>query len=125
MSHDPARVAETREWLQKAALDLRGARIDLDAKPPLLEDALYHCQQAVEKALKGLLAWHDVAFRKTHSLEELGASCEKVEPTLKAVVDAAVPLTRQGLNTARRAVAAVIALLSDDAVPTSLRDQIS
>jgi len=32
---------------------------------------------------------------------------------------------RQGLNTARRAVAAVIALLSDDAVPTSLRDQIS
>ena len=87
MPHDPARVAETREWLQKAALDFRAARIDLDAKPPLLEDALFHCQQAVEKALKGFLAWHDVSFRKTHSLEELGASCEQMDPTLKAVVD--------------------------------------
>jgi hypothetical protein len=37
MPHDPARVAETREWLQKAALDFRGARIDLDAEPPLTE----------------------------------------------------------------------------------------
>ena len=94
--------------------------------------------------MKGLLAWHDVAFRKTHSLEELGASCEKVEPTLKAVVDAAVPLTefawvfrypgdhptptreeaRQGFETARRTVAAVAARLPEDAVPTSLRDQI-
>lgn len=53
MPHDQARVAETREWLLKAALDFRGARIDLDANPPLLEDALFHCQQAVEKALKG------------------------------------------------------------------------
>jgi HEPN domain-containing protein len=86
MPHDPARVAETREWLQKAALDFRGARIDLDAKPPLLEDALFHCQQAVEKALKGFLAWHDVAFRETHSLEELGAPCEQMDPTLKTVV---------------------------------------
>jgi len=43
MPHDPARVAETREWLEKAALDLRSNRIDLDAKPPLLEDAR-NCQ---------------------------------------------------------------------------------
>lgn len=145
MPHDPALVAETREWLQKAALDLRGARIDLDARPPLLEDALFHCQQAVEKALKGFLAWHDVAFQKTHSLEKLGAICEQVEPTLKAVVDPAVPLTefawafrypgdhpaptaeeaRQGFDTAQRVVAAVVAHLSDEAVPTSLRDQLA
>ena len=45
------------------------------------------CQQAVEKALKGFLTRHDVAFRKTHSLEELGASSEQMDPTLKAVVD--------------------------------------
>jgi len=42
MQPDPARVAETREWLAKAALDLRGARIDLEAAPPLLEDTLFH-----------------------------------------------------------------------------------
>lgn len=143
MPHDPARVAETREWLQKALLDFRGARIDLDAEPPLLEDALFHCQQAVEKALKGYLAWNDIPFRKTHSLEELGASCEQVDPSLKEALDPAVPLTefawafrypgdhpaptqdeaRQGLDTARRTVAAILARLPSEAIPDDLRDQ--
>ena len=142
MPHDPVRVAETHEWLQRASLDLRGAKIDLDAEPPLLEDALFHCQQAVEKTLKGFLAWNDVAFRKTHSLEELGAACEAIDPTLQGAVDPAVPLTEfawafrypgdhpaptteeasQGLATAMRTVAAVVARLPDEAVPTALRN---
>ena len=54
MPLDPVRVAETREWLEKAALDLRGARIDIEAAPPLLEDALFHCQQAVEAVVSCL-----------------------------------------------------------------------
>jgi hypothetical protein len=49
MTNDPALVAETRTWLHKAALDLRAAAHDLLAAPPLLEDTLFHCQQAVEK----------------------------------------------------------------------------
>jgi HEPN domain-containing protein len=49
--HDPVRVADTRAWFAKAANDLRGADVDLAADPPLLGDALFHCQQAVEKAL--------------------------------------------------------------------------
>jgi HEPN domain-containing protein len=144
MPHDPARVAETREWLQKASLDLRGARIDLEAEPPLLEDALFHCQQAVEKALKGYLAWHDTPFRKTHSLEELGVACEALDETLKAALDPAVPLTefawafrypgdyptptveeaRQGLTTAVSAVAAVVSRVPPEAAPPALVDLI-
>lgn len=50
----------------RAQEDLRGAEIDLAAAPPLLGDATFHCQQAVEKALKGFLTWHDRVFRKTH-----------------------------------------------------------
>ncbi len=69
MSPEAERAAEAREWLAKVTLDLRGAQIDLQAEPPLLEDVLFHCQQAIEKALKALLAWHDTPFRKTHSLE--------------------------------------------------------
>lgn len=68
MSPEPERNAEAWEWLAKAALDLRGARIDLAAAPPLLEDALFHCQQAVEKSLEAYLVWHDAVFRKTHSV---------------------------------------------------------
>jgi HEPN domain-containing protein len=93
MPPDPARVADTRAWLEKATLDLRGAGIDLAATPPLVGDALFHCQQAVEKALKALLAWHDEPFRKTHDLVELGALCTTIDDTLEPLLRKAAPLT--------------------------------
>jgi HEPN domain-containing protein len=36
-----------------------------------LDVAIYHCQQAVEKALKGFLTFHDEDFPKTHDLRAL------------------------------------------------------
>jgi len=93
MSPEAERAAEVRDWLTKAALDLRGAQIDLSAQPPLLEDALFHCQQVLEKALKAFLVWHDRSFRKTHSLEELGRVCCQIDSALTDLVDEAVPLT--------------------------------
>ena len=93
MSPDTERAAEVREWLAKVALDLRAARIDLAATPPLVEDALFHCQQAIEKAFKAFLAWNDRPFRKTHSLEELGRACCGFDGTLESLVDEVVPLT--------------------------------
>jgi hypothetical protein len=79
MPHDPARAADARAWIEKATLDLRSAEADLAARPAIIGDALFHCQQAVEKALKGLLAWHDEPFRKTHDLAELGARVAGLE----------------------------------------------
>ena len=67
MQPDPARVADTKGWLSRAAIDLRAAALDLAGDPPLLEDLVFHCQQAVEKALKGMLTWHDEPFGKTHN----------------------------------------------------------
>lgn len=93
MPHDPVRVADTRGWLAKARADLRAAEHEFRAVPPILDDIVFHCQQAAEKALKGFLAWHGRPFRKTHSLEELGEQCLDVDPTLRALVDRAVPLT--------------------------------
>lgn len=93
MPHDPARVADTRAWLEKARADLRAAEIDRAAKPPLSGDALFHCQQIVEKAMKALLTFHDRPFRKTHSLEELGEACLRLDGSLRSLVDRAVPLT--------------------------------
>jgi HEPN domain-containing protein len=46
-----------------------------------------------EKAMKAFLAYHDVPFRKTHNLEELGQQCVAVDVTLAAVADQAAPLT--------------------------------
>jgi HEPN domain-containing protein len=90
---DPIRIADTRAWLTRAASDLRGADLDLAADPPLLGDALFHCQQAVEKALKGLLAWHDVRFRKTHDLREVGGQVVEIHPSLEDLLRRAAPLT--------------------------------
>jgi len=93
MPLDPVLAAETRSWLRKAAMDLKAARHDLAGAPPLLADAVFHCQQAAEKTLKGFLMWHGVPFRKTHSLEELGEQCLDLDITLRDLVDQAVPLT--------------------------------
>lgn len=93
MPPDPALLAETGEWLRRAAQDLRAADLDLAADPPLLEDVVFHAQQAVEKALKAFLVWHGRTFRKTHSLEELGEQCLTVDEALRPLIDRAVPLT--------------------------------
>ena len=93
MQPDPVRLADTRAWLVKAANDLRAAAVDLAATPPLLEDALFHCQQAAEKAFEAFLTFHDQPFRRTHNLEELGAACLACDASLQSIVDEAVPLS--------------------------------
>ncbi|MBW1953754.1 MAG: HEPN domain-containing protein [Deltaproteobacteria bacterium] len=89
----PEKLAEVRSWLRKAANDLRGADIDLAATPPFIEDMLFHCQQAAEKAMKGFLTAHDRIFRKTHDLDELASACEDLDPSLKEVLNPARDLT--------------------------------
>jgi len=89
---DPVLVSETNAWLKKAADSLRAAVHGMCASPPLLEDILFHCQQAVGKTLKGFLTWHDRPFRKTHSIEELGEGRLKIDSNLKNLIDRAAPL---------------------------------
>lgn len=74
------RLDEVREWLQKAEKDLLSSRILLEHDPPVLETACFHCQQAVEKALKTFLVYRGVSFEKVHSLTYLLDLCEVQEP---------------------------------------------
>lgn len=82
MPHDPALVAETKEWLTKVAGDLDMAEFVLACASRFLEDVVFHSQQAAEKALKAYLTWNRQPFRKTHNLVELGESCAKLDRTL-------------------------------------------
>ncbi|HWP28954.1 MAG TPA: HEPN domain-containing protein [Chloroflexota bacterium] len=93
MRPDPELVAETRAWLVRAAEDLREVEHDLIAAPPLLHGAVFHAQQAAEKAMKGFLTWHSRPFRKTHNLTEIGGLCVEVDPTLEARLRQAAVLT--------------------------------
>ncbi|MCY7302494.1 MAG: HEPN domain-containing protein [Thermoleophilia bacterium] len=65
----------------------------MGASPPLLADAAFHCQQAVEKALKALLTHNDHLFRRTHDIGELALACLQHEPPLEPLLRAAAPLT--------------------------------
>lgn len=85
MRLDPELVAETKGWLKKAVQDIRTAKALISENPPITESCVFHCQQAVEKSLKGFLTWHQKPFRKTHNIEELG---ELEEPDLSEARDA-------------------------------------
>ena len=80
MPPDPVRLEETSAWLNKARKDLWRAQAVLTLDPPDTEDCLFHCQQAVEKALKSFLVWRDRPGRKTHDLVELTRLCIDLEP---------------------------------------------
>lgn len=68
-------------WFAKAESDLANARL-IHAGPGPYDTACFHCQQAVEKYMKGLLAWRAQRFPFTHDLEELGELCDAIEPPL-------------------------------------------
>ena len=70
----------------------------MTASPPILTDAVYHTQQAVEKTLKAFLIWNNIPFRKTHSIEEIGEQCLDIDSTLKDLIDQGVPLTEYALE---------------------------
>ena len=55
--------------------------------------SVFHSQQAAEKAAKAFLALHDVAFRKTHDLNELGRQCAQLDSSLLPVFREASHLT--------------------------------
>ena len=93
MPPDPAKTAETREWLAKARHDLRAAEVDFTADPPLTADIAFHCQQLAEKSLKGFLAWHDRPFRKTHNPVEIGEECVGIDDSLEPLPGRVAPLT--------------------------------
>lgn len=93
MPPNSEREKETRSWLEKATEDLRTAKILYNAKPPALAHVMFHCQQAVEKTMKAFLTWHQMPFRKTHNLREIGDQCISLDASLRELVEASIPLS--------------------------------
>jgi len=90
---DEAKALEVRQWMLKARRDLASARVLALAEPPLLDTAVYHCQQAAEKALKAWLTWQDVPFMKVHDLTALVSHCTKMDEDFAGLAEAAETLT--------------------------------
>ncbi|MEW6249624.1 MAG: HEPN domain-containing protein [Planctomycetota bacterium] len=90
MPHDE----EVREWLRLAKSDLQAARLLLGSDPPLLETGCFHCQQTVEKVLKGYLRWRGVDFPKVHALGLIFDLCEQEDASFAGIRDQGESLTR-------------------------------
>ena len=83
------------EWMKYAQADYTAA-VHLTSHYPIqLEIVCFHCQQAGEKALKAILAFHDEPIPRTHNLYELLQLCEVHYP---AIVDALVNQADQLTN---------------------------
>ena len=86
---------EVSQWLLKADHDLRSAKrlMSQGEDEPLLDTAVYHCQQAAEKALKAYLTAHGVTFPKIHLLTPLVTLCSDINKSFLELLDAAEILT--------------------------------
>lgn len=70
-----------KRWFAKAESDLLCVRLVLDARQGAYDTACFHCQQCVEKYLKGFLAIHGVEIPRTHHLETLLQLLASIEPS--------------------------------------------
>jgi HEPN domain-containing protein len=85
----PEALEEARDWLTRAQRDLLGSGRALSVEPILADLAVFHAQQAMEKALKAFLAAHDRPFPKTHNLERLVGLCQRIDSTFVGFMDTA------------------------------------
>jgi HEPN domain-containing protein len=99
----------TRQWLRKAEHDVLVAHHLFTLSPPLSDEICFHCQQAIEKLLKGMLAERGLPIQKTHDLTILIDHLLPAEPALrslrrglKGVSRYAVEYRYPGLNTSTR-----------------------
>jgi len=89
----------TLAWLERARSDLQLGRAALNARGVLPEDAAFHAQQCVEKALKALLLHNGISFPKTHVIEVLLDLLKTQGTKIPKGVDAAFELSEYAVQT--------------------------
>lgn len=89
----PPKLEEVRQWLTKAKRDLGSARRLMEGDEPYYDSAVYHCQQAAEKALKAYMVFNELPFDKTHNLSVLITISASVDPGFQQLLDAGDTLT--------------------------------
>lgn len=86
-------ASEARAWMIKAWRDLETARRAAGGSPPFYDVAVYHCQQAAEKAVKGFLVHLGEPYERTHDIEVLVDLAGDFDADFTQLADAADALT--------------------------------
>jgi HEPN domain-containing protein len=90
MTPDELLRKEAAKWLRQAAKDRNTAQVLVELEP---SRSVFHSQQAAEKAAKAFLTFHQIPFRKTHDLADLGSQCASVDPSLERTLREVAELT--------------------------------
>ena len=86
------------EWFKMAEIDFDSANFLLAMKPVPFEIICYHCQQCVEKYLKGFIALNGGQILKTHDLLILNKECVNFKNEFKEIENECMELTDYGVQ---------------------------
>jgi HEPN domain-containing protein len=81
-------------WLKKAGRDLRFSKAALTLEEQFFDEIVFHCQQSVEKSIKGYLTFHKEPIGKTHDIGELLLSVAKVDANLSKLLESSKILSK-------------------------------
>jgi HEPN domain-containing protein len=81
----PALLAYVHSWLNKAEHDVMSAQRLLEIEPMILDNACFHCQQAIEKYLKAFLIYHGQDVERTHNIIFLLSQCANFDPVFATI----------------------------------------
>jgi HEPN domain-containing protein len=87
-----------QQWLKKAEVDLRTAKVLLDTDADDYFPCTFHCQQSIEKFLKAYLVQHQIEFRKTHDIDEILDITDTFDETLRTEIGSCTWLTPYGVE---------------------------
>ena len=87
------------EWYQFAKMDYQTAIHLYDTMYPMPNEIIcYHCQQAVEKLLKGLMVRYGIELKKTHDLGLLAETLSEYVEIPERIYDICDELTPYGVK---------------------------
>lgn len=81
-------TSQAKDWLEHAKLDIEAAHAILE-NPRLTSISAFHCQQAIEKALKALILHFTSAIPRIHNIVSLLATTKNycsIDADIKAVI---------------------------------------
>ncbi len=88
-----------KEWMEFAEMDFLTAKhLYEHMYPKPLEIICYHCQQAIEKLLKGVLIFRGVTIKKTHDLGLLAEMLQEYTEVDEKYLEMCDDLTPYGVK---------------------------
>jgi HEPN domain-containing protein len=96
--NDQTREA-VRQWREKAQSDWKAVEILMSSEQCPADMVCFHCQQFVEKLLKGFLTHRGIEAPKTHDLRRLIQLAAPFAPELSRLSDTSDALTIHGVET--------------------------